>query len=101
VDGTLAGLPIKPVPDSKILPALLSTYKMLGLKEAADKVVRFREAGRQAGWKMAWRVVKGIIFTMFILTGCGGCACCCGCCGECVSSRYNNPINVGAELWPF
>jgi hypothetical protein len=30
-----------PIPESKILPALQSTYKMLGLNEAADKIERF------------------------------------------------------------
>ena len=82
----LAGLPDQPVPGSKILPALQSTYKMLGLKEVADKIEWFsREVADKALFSRARRSSRSRDLQKLMdhtdpvplaLT----CCCCCGCC---------------------
>ena len=108
----LAGLPIKPIPDSKILPALLSTYKMLGLEEVADKIERlFREVadsrrrllcldffsreryGDRGRWVAQFHpnntrgeeeIYRFCLFQIWFWSGgCFLCHCCCGCCCCC------------------
>ena len=83
----LAGLPDQPVPGSKILPALQSTYKMLGLKEVADRAVeRFsREEAdkaffsRESRWRRA-REVANLMNQNGLVLNALTCCCCCGCC---------------------